>query len=148
VRDTIRARFTECIPRELEQGVLYISRKYNTASHLCCCGCGLKVVTPLSQAKWQLRERDGHVSLHPSIGNWGFPCRSHYWIRDSRVIWAGDMTEDQVRAVRKRDARLLDEYIRSEQPALPRTDDTGKPKQPGLLMSFWQWVKVFFFGGR
>lgn len=28
------------------------------------------------------------VSLDPSVGNWSFPCRSHYWIRQDRVHWA------------------------------------------------------------
>ena len=26
------------------------------------------------------------VSLSPSIGNFQFPCKSHYWIRENRVI--------------------------------------------------------------
>jgi hypothetical protein len=37
----------EFIPKALEDGVLYISTKYRTASHRCCCGCGTKIVTPL-----------------------------------------------------------------------------------------------------
>lgn len=95
--------FVEFIPEPLCEGVLYISRRYSTASHLCCCGCGLEVVTPLNPAKWRLIERDGDVSLAPSIGNWGFPCKSHYWIAGNQVQWAGAMTPILIAAVKKRD---------------------------------------------
>jgi hypothetical protein len=27
------------------------------------------------------------ISLDPSIGNWSFPCQSHYWITSSEVRW-------------------------------------------------------------
>lgn len=66
--------FVEFIPERLAPEVLYISKRYSTASHLCCCGCGLEVVTPLNPAKWRLIENNGTVSLHPSIGNWSFPA--------------------------------------------------------------------------
>ena len=46
----ISHEFVEFIPEQLEQGVIYVSRRYSTASHLCCCGCGLKAVTPLNAA--------------------------------------------------------------------------------------------------
>ena len=29
------------------------------------------------------------ISLNPSIGNWSYPCRSHYWIKGNRVVWDG-----------------------------------------------------------
>jgi hypothetical protein len=97
------ACFVEFVPAALEPGMLYISKRYATASHLCCCGCGLKVVTPLKPTKWQLIERGSSVSLHPSIGNWSFPCRSHYWIKNGQVHWAGQMSADRIVAVQARD---------------------------------------------
>lgn len=96
-------RFTDIIPEGLDPGVLYISRRYATASHLCCCGCGLEVVTPLNPAKWRLTEDDGVVSLLPSIGNWSFPCQSHYWIVGNRVRWAEAMPPHMIAAVKSRD---------------------------------------------
>jgi len=33
----------------------------------------------------------GVVSLAPSIGNWSFPCNSHYWITGNEVRWAADV---------------------------------------------------------
>jgi uncharacterized protein DUF6527 len=99
----IQPKFVEFIPEHLEAGVLYVSRRYATASHLCCCGCGLEVVTPLNPAKWRLTERGGAVSLAPSIGNWSFPCKSHCWIMGNRVRWAGAMSPEMITAVKARD---------------------------------------------
>src|ERR1700730_13391675 len=64
--DELQPEFVDFIPERLDRGVLYISRRYSTASHLCCCGCGLEVVTPLNPAKWHLSVDKGTVSLNPS----------------------------------------------------------------------------------
>jgi hypothetical protein len=41
------------------------------------------------------------VWLRPSIGNWSFPCRSHYWIvRAGQVRWARTWSEEEVRSAR------------------------------------------------
>lgn len=110
-RAIMEPRFVEGIPRELEEGVLYISRRFRTASHLCCCGCKTKIVTPLRETEYQLVERGNQVSLFPSIGNWNHPCQSHYWIRDNRVIWAGSMSEVAIRRRRRLDAAEQDAYF-------------------------------------
>lgn len=103
--------YVEYIPEKLEPGVLYISRKYRTASHLCCCGCGLKVVTPLNPAKWQLTDHGQTVSLYPSIGNWSFPCRSHYWVDHGQIKWARALSAQQISNVQKRDRRDADRFV-------------------------------------
>ena len=87
-RTQMTHRFVEEIPRELEEGVLYVSIHFATAVHRCCCGCGQEVVTPLSPTDWQLAFDGRSVSLYPSIGNWSLPCQSHYWIRRDIVEWA------------------------------------------------------------
>ena len=79
--------FVRYIPEELEEGKLYISMEYATASHLCACGCGEKVVTPISPDFWQLFYDGKAISLTPSIGNYEFPCQSHYFIRHNKVEW-------------------------------------------------------------
>jgi hypothetical protein len=76
------------IPERLREGRLYVSLKYRTASHLCPCGCGNRVVTPFSSGYWTMRVVLWGVTLQPSIGNWHLPCQSHYWIRKNRVVWA------------------------------------------------------------
>jgi Family of unknown function (DUF6527) len=46
--------FVDHIPDVLDPGVLYVSMKYATAAHRCCCGCGLEVVTPFTPTDWKL----------------------------------------------------------------------------------------------
>jgi Family of unknown function (DUF6527) len=99
----LKAEFVEFIPDRLEHGTLYISRRYSMATHLCCCGCGQEVVTPLKPAKWRLHERNGAVWLSPSIGNWSFPCQSHYWIEGNRVRWAAELSSAAIAQVRAQD---------------------------------------------
>jgi hypothetical protein len=108
---SVRPEYVEFIPKVLDEGVLYISKKFRTASHLCCCGCATKIVTPLRETEYTLMERGTLVCLYPSIGNWNHPCQSHYWIRDNRVVWAGAMTKIEIEAGRARDDALKDAYF-------------------------------------
>lgn len=80
----IEHAFVDVLPGALAENTLYISGTHNVAAHLCCCGCGAEVITPLSLAGWSL-QYDGRVSLYPSIGNGALACRSHYVIRTSQV---------------------------------------------------------------
>jgi hypothetical protein len=107
----LRPVYVEFIPKSLEGGVLYISQKYKTASHLCCCGCSTKIVTPLRETEFSLTVRAELVSLSPSIGNWNHPCQSHYWIRDNQVVWAAPMSKDDVSKGRAHDDALKDAYF-------------------------------------
>jgi hypothetical protein len=76
------------IPDDLKDNTLYISNTYGVAIHKCCCGCGQKTVTPLNPQDWTLTYDGETVTLSPSIGNFQYPCKSHYWIRNSLVVWA------------------------------------------------------------
>lgn len=121
--EQITPEFVEYIPEVLKGGKLYISEKYKTAVHKCCCGCGEEVVTPLSPAEWSIKVHGDLVSLFPSIGNWSFKCRSHYWIRNNRVVWDKKFTKAQVERVRKKDqfdkARHIKEInLKKEKPSL------------------------------
>lgn len=117
--------FVEYVPAELTEGVLYISIPYRAAVHRCACGCGNKVVTPISPADWQLSYDGDTVSLTPSIGNWGFPCRSHYWIKASQIRWSIAWTDGQVAAGRARDDRGRAQYFAARVAAA-----TNSPSQP------------------
>ncbi len=103
--------YVEFVPKSLKGGVLYISKKYRTASHLCCCGCGTKIVTPLRETEYSLTERGELVSLSPSIGNWNHPCQSHYLIEDNQVVWAGPMSKADIRKGRQHDDALKSAYF-------------------------------------
>lgn len=109
--DRITIRFVDLVPTTLDEGILYVSNKYKTASHLCCCGCGNRVVTPLKPGGWTLQEKNGHPSLHPSIGNSNFCCRSHYWIRDGRVVWTRVLSDMEIKAARTADQRDREAYF-------------------------------------
>jgi hypothetical protein len=101
----LNPQFVEHFPEKLELGELYLAMEFATAVHLCACGCGNKVVTPFSPTDWQMIFDGETVSLKPSIGNWSFRCRSHYWLRSGRIVWAGDMSQAAINAGRKRDAQ-------------------------------------------
>ena len=86
--NALRHEFVSYIPEPLDFGMLYVSIPFTTVAHLCCCGCGNEVVTPLDPADWQMTFDGKSVSLYPSIGSWGLSCQSHYWIHRNQVRWA------------------------------------------------------------
>jgi hypothetical protein len=102
---SIRAEFVDYIPDILEDGVIYISIPYATATHKCACGCGQVVVTPIKPTDWSLTWNGETVSLNPSIGNWSLPCQSHYWILENRIVWARKWSPAEIAAGRARDFR-------------------------------------------
>jgi hypothetical protein len=107
----LRPEFVEFAPKPLEEGVLYISCQNLVMLHLCCCGCGNKVVTPLSPTGWELRFNGDRVTLFPSIGNWKLPCQSHYWIRGNKVRWAPKLSEWEISEHYAANQRLRDRYF-------------------------------------
>ena len=98
-------RFVDDMPETLDPGYLYVSMRYALAMHLCCCGCGREVATPLSPAQWKLLFDGEEVSLSPSIGNWNLACRSHYFIRRGKVVEAQPWSDKDVALGQTRDRR-------------------------------------------
>jgi hypothetical protein len=140
----LRHEFVEFIPDELEQGIIYISIRFATASHLCCCGCGNKVVTPIRPTDWRLIFDGKNVSLEPSIGNWSFPCQSHYWMRNNQVNWAPKWSREQIERGRRHDRHAKEGYfeLTTDETAAHTTAEApgaGAPKR-GL----WSVVKSWF----
>lgn len=111
----IRHEFVEFVPAELAEGVVYVSLEYGTASHLCCCGCGNKVVTPLSPTDWRMIFDGESVSLDPSIGNWSFDCQSHYWIVRGKIRWTTKWSRDRIDEGRQWDAASKEDYFKAKQ---------------------------------
>lgn len=106
----MKPKFVEFMPENLEEGFLYISLEYGSVIHLCACGCGEEINTPLSPTGWKLTYDGKSIDLAPSIGNWNYPCRSHYWIRDSEVEWAGDWSETEIMINRENDKIESESY--------------------------------------
>ena len=113
----LQHKFVEFMPDTISEGVIFISLEYNTAIHRCACGCGNEIVTPLSPKDWQLLYNGQSISLHPSIGNWRYPCKSHYWIRNNSIQWAESWDEYRKnQSLRKRSepikkASLIDKIL-------------------------------------
>lgn len=80
--------FVKQIPDKLKEGILYICLDCNVIIHLCACGCKMEVVTPIEKKQWQMCYNGEEITLTPSIGNFSFPCKSHYFIRNNKVEWA------------------------------------------------------------
>ncbi len=108
---TLKHKFVEFIPDSLEDGVLYISIEYCTAIHKCVCGCGNEVVTPISPTDWNLSFNGRSVSLSPSIGNWNFKCKSHYWIINNKIIFARKWGNWKIDLERKMDSKRKKKYF-------------------------------------
>lgn len=99
------------IPEVLQANTLYVTTDGDVAGHLCACGCGREVVTPLTPTDWSITISRRGATLFPSIGNWAFPCRSHYFIWDGAIVWARDMSAEAIEQGRRRDkARKQDYY--------------------------------------
>jgi len=125
--NTIRLERVQYLPKQLSPGILYVSEKYSVAGHLCACGCGNKVVTPLGPAEWSFSEEGGLPSLWPSVGNWQLPCRSHYIISHGHINWAGAWTDAQVLAGRRAEEHRRQAYY-------------AVKSQMGVLAKIWTWV--------
>lgn len=109
----IKHEFIERLP-PLEEGTLYISIPFDLTAHLCFCGCGHKVITPITPTDWSI-EYDGEtVSLYPSIGSWNLPCKSHYYITRSEIKWMKGWSHDKIERGRKLDKKSKIQYFRKK----------------------------------
>ena len=137
----LKHEFVEFIPDELEQRTVYISIRFATASHLCVCGCGNKVVTPIRPTDWTLSFDGKTVSLDPSIGNWSFPCQSHYYIRKNRVKWAPKWSREQIERGRLHDSHAKEGHVGGE---IRAEAHTGEPQVTKPTRSWWRAIKTFW----
>jgi len=119
------------MPTKFDPGVLYVAEKFKAATHLCACGCGTIVRTPLD--RWSLTEARDGPSLYPSIGNWQEPCQSHYWINGGEVKWADKWSTEEILEGRKREEARHHAYY-----------DSLYPKRKGIIRRFLDWLKIIF----
>jgi len=102
--------FVDGMPRELEAGKFYISNEYHVTKHLCACGCAEVVTLPLHPEQWRYTYDGKSISVHPSVGNVGTTCNSHYWIVTGNVEWAKTITPAQAHHGWKRDRADLETF--------------------------------------
>jgi hypothetical protein len=110
----------------MKRGVMYVSVEYNSCGHLCACGCGREVITPLSPAQWNFTYDGENISMRPSIGNWSLPCRSHYVVDRGTVRWARDFSQSEIAWNRFHDRALLERQY-SDEPLLDAQADEPHP---------------------
>lgn len=138
----LQHRFVEFIPEILEDGVLYVSMEYCTAIHKCVCGCGNKVVTPISPTGWQLEFDGKSISLSPSIGNWNFDCQSHYWIKKNEIQHAKKWDQYEIQDGRDMDLKMKDDFYSSAEENVDQEEENlVEPKS-----KFWSfnWLFIIF----
>lgn len=102
------------VPAVLASGRIYVNANGSRAHHLCACGCGNRVLTPLNSYEWRITGSDLNPSLTPSIGNWNLECQSHYWIKNGKVVWSPRWTTEEIEAGRIREQRIYLEETRLE----------------------------------
>lgn len=129
----IKLQRVHFMPKELKPGVLYVSEEFGTAAHLCACGCGAKIRTPLGPTEWSLEETDSGPTLRPSVGNWQQACQSHYSIYQGEIRWAEKWSPEQIAAGRRNEENRRRAYY-----------DALDRQRGGLLRRFWRWIKGFF----
>lgn len=114
--------FVDQFPSQLEEGIIYVSIPFATVGHLCACGCGRKVITPLGPTDWKVTFDGETISLDPSVGNWSFPCRSHYWITNNKVEWSYAWSTNRIRKLRSHEDRLRDAHYGAKGPLAEREE--------------------------
>jgi hypothetical protein len=117
------------IPADVKPNVLYVSDDFGIAIHLCACGCGSKVKTPLGPTEWSVKETKDGPTVWPSIGSWQLPCRSHYVIKQGRIQWAPAWTPDQIQRGRLQEDKRRRIYLASLH------------QKPHLISGFIQFAK-------
>jgi hypothetical protein len=129
----IRLERVHYMPKQLAPGILYVSEEFGAAAHLCACGCGSKIRTPLGPTEWALEETETGPTLYPSVGNHQRACRSHYWIRRGEIEWSDKWTTEEIEAGRHAEEQRRRGYY-----------DALDRERGGTLRSLWRWVTRLF----
>jgi hypothetical protein len=126
------------MPKELEPGVLYHSEEFETAAHLCACGCGQKIRTPIGPTEWSLEEGDQGPSLSPSVGNWHKACKSHYWITNGQVTWSYAWSDKEIENGRQHEQLRRQAHYEAPTYSIPVVLEDVP--EPGLWVKIWRWL--------
>lgn len=72
---------------DMVNGIVYVAPHFECVLHKCMCGCGEVISTPITQGQWSWEFDGRNICLTPSIGNFSYPCKSHYFLKNGVVIW-------------------------------------------------------------
>ena len=144
----LKPKFVHFMPKEIQSGILYISPEFRAVIHRCACGCGEKIHTPLSPTNWKMTYDGKSVTLNPSVGNWSYECRSHYWIRNNKVVWAENWSDYEVNLNRKLQQERTSEYYTPKK-ALSQIKERSTDKYDSNDSSkaksrLWNKIKLWF----
>ena len=128
---TLQHKFVDFIPVELMEETLYVSVDNEIIAHKCCCGCGEKVFTPLTPIGWKMLFDGETVSINPSVGNWGLPCKSHYWIQNNGVVWSTKWSNQQINLCRKEEEEARVKFY----------ENVNTSQKKSIRSRFLQWIK-------
>ncbi|MCB0448317.1 MAG: hypothetical protein KDD03_12580, partial [Gelidibacter sp.] len=131
-------QFVEFMPDVIQEGVIYISLEYKSVIHRCACGCGKEVNTPLHPTGWKMSYDGESISLKPSVGNWSFDCKSHYWITNNKVEWSMKWSDDTIREVRAFEDFEREEYYKNKDSENIDDDSEELPKSKSKKMSWFE----------
>ena len=85
--ESLTLKLVESMPETKQEGILYYSKEFELAIHLCACGCKEEAVTPIREGEWSLTITNDIPTMSPSIGNFNPPpYHAHYWIKDGKII--------------------------------------------------------------
>lgn len=79
------------------------------------------------------------VSLRPSIGNWNYRCKSHYFITNNRVIWADKFTQKQIASVQAKDNFDKQKYIANKN----KQGSNSEQDSDSWFSKLWLVIKSF-----
>lgn len=123
------------MPKQLEPGILYVSDEFKVAAHLCPCGCGNKIITPILPVNWTFSEYNNLPTLSPSISNWQLPCKSHYWITKGHISWSYKISKEQASESWFKEEKTRLTYYETEQFPV---------KKLGMLIRLKEWIACKF----
>jgi hypothetical protein len=143
--DSLKPSFVAEIPESLKPGILYLALEYDAMAHLCACGCGNEVATPISPTDWRIAWNGVGITVHPSIGSGSLACRSHYVIEASRIRWCAPMSDRDVAWERAQTASAKGlspcpqaPETKAYQPADRPSAQEGAPWYARLLKRVWR----------
>ena len=141
---TLQHKFVDHVPDVMVQGILYVSIPYCTAMHLCVCGCGNEVVTPISPTDWQLKFDGKSISLNPSIGNWNFECQCHYWIVKNEVRYAAKWDKEEIARGRMNERKRKNEYYDERQVVQEKALVENQKNNKKSIFEFFKSILTYF----